>query len=181
MKVVSIASSLLMIFGCFMPWIQLNAMIVNRGIDNPDGALVLVAASISLSAAIVNLTNLKAENKGLFIVAAILGGLVCAYDFYDVNDRADKLSRTVPQAFGEQTKSSDFIGYGLYVILLGSIGLFLSGINAFSSQPVEEINSKEDVLAKQENNLNSVDEEIDDGVYKNDLINLSALIKGARN
>lgn len=138
MNIVSVISSLIIIVGCFMPWIQLGALFANRGIDNPDGAIMLVAGIISGAVAIHNTSKNQEKNTWVFIVVGILGGIVAYLDLSEVRDRA----ADVAQGFTELSEyvgarkhisSSNFVGSGLYIVAAGSVGLFLCGIGVFGS------------------------------------------------
>jgi hypothetical protein len=54
-----------------MPWIQLNALITNKGVDNPDGAIAIVLACIALG---ISISQLNKEYRPIpaFIVLGLL-------------------------------------------------------------------------------------------------------------
>jgi multisubunit Na+/H+ antiporter MnhB subunit len=143
MNVVAIVSSLIVIVGCFMPWLQLGALFANRGIDNPDGAIILIASIISGALAIYNHINNKTKLKGIYIAVGLLGLIIAYVDLNDVQDRAKQAAHSFGElndAFGSdrEVSVSDFIGSGLYVVGLGSIGLLLTGLGVFGSRPAKK-------------------------------------------
>ena len=142
---IAIVSALLIVIGCFMPWIQLGALFQNRGMDNPDGAVMLVTAVIAGAVAVFNLSKKENKNTWVFIVAGLIGGAVFYYDITEVNSRANTIKEGVDKLsnlFGGDGNTSklNFIGSGLYIVLLGSVGLVLSGLGLFKQGTAETSN-----------------------------------------
>lgn len=136
---IAIVSAILIIFGCFMPWIQLGALFQNRGIDNPDGAIMLVTAVITGALAVFNLSKKENKNLWVFILAGLIGGAVFYLDISEVNSRATLIKDgidNISTSLGEKGDVSkiNFIGSGLYVVLLGSVGLLVAGFGIFKQQ-----------------------------------------------
>jgi len=139
---IAIVSALLIVIGCFMPWIQLGALFQNRGMDNPDGAVMLVTAVIAGAVAVFNLSKKENKNTWVFIVAGLIGGAVFYYDITEVNSRANTIKEGVDKLsnlFGGDGNTSklNFIGSGLYIVALGSVGLILSGLGLFKQATPE--------------------------------------------
>jgi multisubunit Na+/H+ antiporter MnhB subunit len=139
MRAIPIISSVIIIVGCFMPWIQLGALFTNDGIDNPDGAVMLVAGIISGGLAFYNYSKPEPKNNWIYTIVGVLGIIVALIDLNEVKDRAE----TLAESFGElatyfgnnaDISATDFIGSGLYIVIGGSIGLILSGIGVFNSK-----------------------------------------------
>lgn len=129
---IAIVSSILMALGCFLPWLQLGVIFKNKGIDNPPGAIILVLAIICSALGFINLNKKEDKHQAIFIICGIIGALVFYFVFSEASERAQSAANSfndVKEALGESRNlsNSDFIGSGLYVVLLGSIGLILSG------------------------------------------------------
>jgi len=123
-----------------MPWLQLGALFANRGIDNPDGAIMLVAGIISGAVALNNSTKNQEKNKWVFVAVGILGIVVALLDLNEVHERANKVAQSMTELseyIGEKknVSTSNFIGSGLYIVSAGSIGLLLCGLGVFSTKP----------------------------------------------
>lgn len=136
MKVIAIVSSIIIILGCFMPWIQLGTLITNRGIDNPDGAIMFVASIISLALGIYNQSQKRKYFLWLYLIVGIIGMIVVVIDLIEVKERAQKIAKSIEELnelLGSQGEISltNFIGSGLYIVGLGCIGLILVGLEIF--------------------------------------------------
>lgn len=122
--IVALGGSLLVLIGTFLPWIQLGALVVNRGTNSPDGALII---GIALIAGAVSLYNLLAKQNRLrwilllASVAAFATGLV---DLQEVQARVSELSDS---ALGGLAT----VGSGLYMILVGAVVVGLAGLGTF--------------------------------------------------
>lgn len=204
MNAVSIVSSLIIIVGCFMPWLQLGALFANRGIDNPDGAIMLVAGIISGAVALNNSTKNQEKNKWVFVAVGILGIVVGLLDLNEVHERANKVAQGMTELseyIGERknVSTTNFIGSGLYIVAAGSIGLLLCGLGLFSAKtntpmqvttptteekPTEIVAPKfakveiEEVEVPKENLVKTkTPEEIENEQYKEKLVQLNSLIE----
>jgi len=187
-----------------MPWLQLGTLFANRGIDNPDGAIMFVAAFISGAVAINNTTKNQEKNKGIFVAIGILGTVVALIDLNEVHERANKVAQGMTELseyLGERknVSTTNFIGSGLYIVSAGSIGLLLCGLGVFSSkinqvaiapiQTTEEIPTEivapkfaklevEEVEVPKENSVKvKTPEEIENEQYKEKLLKLNSLIE----
>jgi len=136
MHIIAIVSSIILMVGCFMPWLQIGAIFQNRGVDSLDGGILLTAGIISSAVGLYNQN--KQENKLTWVYTAVgvLGLLVALYDLSDAQNRAREAAEGVNffrKAFGESESASnwDFIGSGLYIIAFSSIGLLLTGLGVF--------------------------------------------------
>jgi len=105
----------LILAGCILPWSQLGALVVNKGLTNPDGAIVFVAALIAMAIALYNLLAKRKILRWLLFVIAILGIATTIIDL---------------RSFHAQIQEGAFftIGSGLYVILIGSLLLLAGGV-----------------------------------------------------
>ncbi|MGZ5282018.1 MAG: hypothetical protein ACXWEY_07055, partial [Bacteroidia bacterium] len=143
MHLAAIISSIIILIGCFLPWIDLG-FVQRSGIDNPDGVIVLVGAIISGSTGLYNFNKKLNLNTWIYTVVGILIVLLFLFDFSEISERAESLTNNLNKAFNADNDlaASDIMGSGLYAVLLGSIGLFLSGIGVFGknnedNQPIE--------------------------------------------
>ena len=126
-----------------MPWLQLGSFFANRGIDNPDGAIILVASIISGAVAFYNQTNNKRKLTGLYFAVGVLGLIMVYYDLNEVQDRANQAAKSFGElndmfGSGGQVSASNFVGAGLYIVGIGSIGLLLTGLGVFNPRPIKE-------------------------------------------
>lgn len=133
MKPIPIISAIIVIIGCFMPWIQLGALFTNRGIDNPDGATMLIAGIIAGSLAVYNYSKEQPKHTWIYFIAGITGLIIAIIDLSEVTSRAKEIAENLGQLNSFFKNKSDiplynFIGSGLYIVSLGSFGLFLCGI-----------------------------------------------------
>src|SRR5690606_11394730 len=92
-----ILSSIIIVVGCFMPWLQLGALYTNRGIDNPDGAIMLVAAIIAGGLAFYNYSQEKPKNTWVYFVVGVIGFVTAYLDLDDVTSRA----KIIAESFGQ--------------------------------------------------------------------------------
>jgi hypothetical protein len=139
MRIIPILSSVIVVIGCFMPWIQLGALFTNRGIDNPDGAIMLIAGVIAGSLAFYNYSQDKPKNTWIYSVVGVIGIIIAFIDLNEVTSRAQKIAEGLGQFnsfFGGSSNISlmNFIGSGLYIVCCGSIGLVLCGIGVFKAE-----------------------------------------------
>lgn len=183
----AVVSSLFIVIGCFMPWIQLGALFKNRGIDNPDGAIMLVASVIAGAVAIFNLSKNLTNNKWVFTVVGIVGIIVAILDLNEVSSRVDAIQEGVGRlnnmlsGGNKEVSRMNFIGSGLYIVCGGSIGLILCGIGAFGSSttaPRPDTTYLGDIAApKFAKKQEKTEEEIENDRYRNRLIRLNRLIE----
>jgi len=136
--VVLICSGLLVV-GCLLPWMQLGAIFVNRGIDNPDGAIVLVVAFISICVAFFNLAKKENRLRWVYILTALIGLGVGIFDLQEVHDRAQEAAKSIGELqtfFGVNGTEHiwNFVGAGLYVVLLSSIALLFVSVALFKER-----------------------------------------------
>lgn len=143
MKVVPIISSIIIIVGCFLPWIQIGALFANRGIDNPDGALALIVAVIAGGTAFYNYSKEHLKHTWIYLVVGAIGLVIAYYDISEVTSRAEAMAESIGKlntyiGGNEEISMTNFVGSGLYVVCLGSTGLILSGLGVFKSVTISE-------------------------------------------
>lgn len=127
--------SLLLAVGCFLPWLQIGALFQNRGIDNPDGAIVLVAALCCGATAFYNIMTKQSNFRWIYIIGALLCSAIGAIDLKEVNSRAQAAAeglRELSRIFGENSHPDmwQFVGPGLYVIFFFSVVMLIAALSA---------------------------------------------------
>lgn len=123
--------------GAFLPWVHVLNVFEARYADRPDGLLILAAA---LCLAIASILTLAGSNaRMLRVVAVIAGGgvlAILAIDVSTLRERAlpaikavnDVVSSTLPQL--GTLGVLDFVGSGIWVMLLGALGAVALGLAA---------------------------------------------------
>jgi hypothetical protein len=131
---IAIVSALFAIIGCFMPWAQFGFLQV-RGIEG-DGIILLIAAAIAAIIAISNLSKRKNRNAWIFLIAGLIG---CAILYMDISALKERGGNGITVTIFGGGNVANFIGTGVYIALLGSIGLVLAGLVGFFKRNVEEV------------------------------------------
>lgn len=136
MNIPATVSNVFIIIGCFLPWIQMGALINNRGINNPDAMIILGASVVGLILSIAT----KKKWALINLVVGLICGIVGIIDYRDVAERVESFSS------GENILSlSVSLGSGLYLILIGSALLILTSIYDVISDDKKEISEPESV------------------------------------
>lgn len=123
--------------GAFLPWVHVLNVFEARYADRRDGLLILAAALCLAVASILTLAGSNA--RMLRVVAVIAGGgvlAILAIDVSTLRDRAlpaikavnDVVSSTLPQL--GTLGVLDFVGSGIWVMLLGALGAVALGLAA---------------------------------------------------
>ena len=75
----------------------------------------------------------KFEYKWVYTIVGIRGLIVAFFDLREVKDRAKQIAETMNDShfFGEDISITNFIGSGLYIVMLGAFGLLLTGHKRF--------------------------------------------------
>jgi len=123
MSILALLSSVLMLTACLLPWAQIGTLLVNKGLNNPDGAAVLVAALVGGAAALHNLVTKRNRLGWLLLLAGGVGLVVAFVDLPEIGARV----RAVEDATGG-AKGLATVGAGLYVLLLGAAGMAAAGL-----------------------------------------------------
>src|SRR6188508_122120 len=120
-QMVAIISSLIIIAGSLLPWLQ-SGLTSSRGIYNTEGLYILISGIVAFLLSVYS----KLSNKNKFgRVYMIVGGLcilVSILDFFEIGSTANILSELTGQ-------SSESIGVRklllpeFLIILIGSLGI----------------------------------------------------------
>lgn len=134
--VFAIVCSVLLTIGCCLPWIQLGALFMNRGISGPDGAIVLVLAVVAIGTGFYNLFGKGMKQHWPYFLAGFVALVIAVFDLVDVHDRATEIAQNLGEAsemlLGSHAEVDrwQLVGSGLYVVLLSAAALILAGIVA---------------------------------------------------
>ena len=119
MNIPAIISSIVIIIGCFLPWVQMGALINNKGINNSDAIIILAASIVSL------VISIATKRKWTFL--NLLLGLTCG--FVAVINYRDLIKRVHSSQAQESSFSLSLsMGSGLYFVLIGSALLIIVSI-----------------------------------------------------
>ena len=134
MHVIALVSSVLIVVGCLLPWLQVGSVFQNRGIDNFDGAILLAAAVCTGALALYNHSQKLNLHTWVYNVGGILGLLIATIDIMDATSRAREAAEAAGEFiryFGGDQEFSifNFLGGGLYVVFFGSFGLIAVGFD----------------------------------------------------
>jgi len=119
MNIPATISSILIITGCFLPWIQMGALINNKGINNSDAIIILAASIVSLIISIAT----KRKWALLNLLLGSICGFVAVINYRDLTERVDS-SKAQEGLFSLSLS----MGAGLYVVLIGSALLIIVSI-----------------------------------------------------
>lgn len=130
---VALFFAVLLAVACWLPWIQLETLFVNRGIENHDGALVLV---LSIAAGAIAISNISAKRNRLGLLYAIIGLValtIAAFDLMEAFERSADVAGSFDELsslFGIDASIVPwrFVGSGLYIVLASALGLMCVGI-----------------------------------------------------
>lgn len=123
MYYVALLGSILAAVGTLLPWSQMGTLFVNRGIDNPDGAIIL---GVSLAAAALAAYNLISKTNRLRLLLLLAAGGLIATGIMDLRLIRESLIEANSSFLGEVAS----VGSGIYMIIVGGVvlgwGAFLS-------------------------------------------------------
>jgi len=121
---VALVGSILLLVGTFMPWIQVGAIVTNRGLDNPDGAIVLGIAIVAGMAALYNVVTKRSRLRWVLLLAAAGSFWAGLIDLQNVQERVKAMGDTI---FSDVAT----VGSGLYMILVGAVVMGLGGLGSY--------------------------------------------------
>src|SRR6266496_4878526 len=138
MNIPATISSILIIIGCFLPWVQMGALINNKGINNSDAIIILAASMVSL------IISIAAKRK--WALLNLLLGLICGFvamiNYQDLVKRVD-----ANQSKEDLFSLSLSMGPGLYFVLIGSALLIIvSIIDVISGNKKNKLEKSQNVV-----------------------------------
>lgn len=126
----ALGAALFVVVGCFMPWVQMGAMIKNNGIDNPDGQVAIVLGLLALAVAAAESSGKGRNLRWPYLVLGLICLAIGVIDFIDIHERVVNNAPRNLGVLGELIKPS--IGIGLYLVAAGGLGLLVAGFLADS-------------------------------------------------
>ncbi len=148
---VALFGGILTVVGVFLPWMQVGALLVNRGIDNPDGAIALGigigACALALFGLLRAMQRRSARSSGrtfrfrtLLGIALILAAIVLFITgFIDLRDVQSRVADAGETVFGDVAS----VGSGLYMLLVGAVVLGIGGLGSLLRRPEGQRGSNE--------------------------------------
>ena len=130
--------SIFIIIGCFLPWVQMGALINNKGINNPDAIIILAASIVSLIISIATkrkwaLLNLLLGSICGFVGVIYYRGLIKRVDASHAQESLFSLSLSM--------------GSGLYFVLIGStLMIIVSIIDIISGDKKNKLEKLQNVV-----------------------------------
>lgn len=123
---VGIGDAVVIAIGTFLPWVEVTAgpvSITRSGLDTGDGKVMLFLALVGAALAVLGVVLKRLLPCYLLLALGLIAIVVSAYDIADV------------QTTGEDLGLGDLIqadaGIGLWICLIGGIGMTTSGVLAF--------------------------------------------------
>lgn len=123
---VGIGDAVVLAVGTFLPWIEVTAgplSITRNGLDTGDGKVLLFLAGVAAGLAVVGILRKTLLPSYLLLAIGVIAIVVSAYDIADVQNTADNLG------YGDLIQAD--AGIGLWICLVGGIGMTTSGVLAF--------------------------------------------------
>ena len=130
----------MLVVGCFLPWVSVGALFVQRGLDTFLGAVVLLSGLIAAGLALHNIVKKQNRMKYAYLVIGVLGLLIGVYGLLQIRDIKTTAGfvDALQQQMGAERDMEALMGImstGLWFVTLG--GLILAGtglVNAFSQR-----------------------------------------------
>ncbi len=133
--IIAAVAVLLVVIGAFLPWIKLAAPLIGQisksGMEDGSDGLYTLLMGLGAGALLAWYHFGTGQERQVFIGVGVLGALiaiVAGVDINDVNSRADELTQA------QQRLATITVGDGLYLTLVGGIGLALTGAATFFFQ-----------------------------------------------
>ncbi len=132
MHLIALVGAAGLVLGAFLPWMQVG-IFQQRGIDTLDGGLVLAAGLLGLIVAGHNLARGRNEYRWAYLPGGILALIVVLVALARIDQRAAQITGALEEIlrlFGgtEKIRSTELVGSGLVVVLVGSMLLFAAGL-----------------------------------------------------
>lgn len=120
---IGVGAALLVIVGSILPWAKVNVLLLGEqtisGVQGGDGAMTLFLALVSAGLCAYYVLG-RGRGVGRCIAITLIGALVAVTAIADIIN----VQRVAREAFLAEVK----VGEGLYVTLLGGIGIGLAGV-----------------------------------------------------
>lgn len=132
MHLVALVGAAMLVLGVFLPWMQVG-IFQERGIDALDGGLVLAAGLLGLIVAGHNLARGRNEYRWVYLPDGVLALIISLVALARIGQRAAKITGALEEIlriFGgtEKIKTSELVGSGLVVVIIGSMLLLAAGL-----------------------------------------------------
>lgn len=129
----ALAGGGLIVVGCFLPWIQLGALFIQRGIDNADGSIALVVGLLVVGVALFNIIKKKNEMKFIYLYAGLAIFAIGVFDLIEIKKRINEMSDALDfiQAYLDMDRLEifwDIMGMGCWFVCLGGVILLVVGL-----------------------------------------------------
>lgn len=126
MLVLALVGGFFVVLGTFLPWVQVGALLVNRGIDNPDGAITLIVGIAACALCIFALVRKASRAKWPGVLLAALAAVSFCFAVVDLGDVHNRVAAVRDTFFGDAAST----GAGLYLVLIGAVVLGIGGIGS---------------------------------------------------
>lgn len=186
LNLLAIISSVLIVLGCLLPWVQIGHVIQIRGIDNYSGALILVMTVIT-GVVSINNNHKSLTHTWTYIAGGMLTFGMSLIAIIELVNKVEKVlngMNELQRLVGTEATNSFFslLGSGLIIVVLGALGLLIAGFSIDTdTQYLSKIN-------KLESNSSTLVKPIikdvvpeDDEKYKRKVFHLFKLIKEDKN
>ena len=121
-----IGDAVVLAVGTFLPWVEVTAgplSITRSGLDTGDGKVMLFLAIMGAAFAVLGIVLKRLLPCYLLLAIGLIAIVVSAYDISDVQTTGDDLG------LGDLIQAD--AGIGLWICLVGGIGMATSGVLAF--------------------------------------------------
>lgn len=122
----------LVAIGCFLPWIQLGTLFIQRGIDNPDGSIALVVACLTMGVALFNIAKKRNEYKFVYPLAGVVCLGIGIFDLMEIKKRINQMGEffQLVQGFlglqGDTEVLFNIMGMGVWIVGIGGVLLIVA-------------------------------------------------------
>ena len=139
MHYAALIGGLLVLAGCFLPWISLGGIIVVRGFDTAEGAAAIVLGLCAAAVASYNISNKSDRLSLAYPVCGIFSLIIGVYHILELRRKIGMMAEGLKAAekfLDIKTAIIEYLnimGIGLWIIGLG--GLVLIGVGLFNAFP----------------------------------------------
>ena len=139
MHYAALIGGLLVLAGCFLPWISLGGILVVRGFDTAEGAVAIVLGLCAAAVAIYNISNKRDRLSLAYPVCGLFSLIIGVYHILELRRKIGMMAEGLKAAekfLDIKTAIIEYLnimGMGLWIIGLG--GLVLIGAGLFNAFP----------------------------------------------